>query len=42
MNNTRPHLTIVSTSTPARCCTAHPAYEPDYCPLCGTARKIGE
>lgn len=22
-------------------CAEHPAYEPDYCPLCGTARVIG-
>lgn len=21
---------------------AHPAYDPDYCPLCGTARVIGQ
>ena len=26
---------------PARC-TEHPAYDADYCPLCGTARVIGE
>lgn len=25
---------------PARC-ELHPAYEADYCPLCGTARVIG-
>ena len=22
-------------------CAAHPAYAADYCPVCGTARKIG-
>lgn len=22
-------------------CAAHPAYEADYCPVCGTARVIG-
>lgn len=27
-------------NSPARC-AKHPAYEPDYCPLCGTARVIG-
>jgi hypothetical protein len=25
----------------ARLCTEHPAYEADYCPVCGTARVIG-
>ena len=34
----RRHLAAVP--TPARC-AQHPAYEPDYCPLCGTARVIG-
>ena len=28
-------------NSPARC-AKHPAYESDYCPLCGTARVIGE
>jgi hypothetical protein len=23
-------------------CTEHPAYEADYCPVCGTAREIGK
>lgn len=23
-------------------CSEHQAYEADYCPLCGTARTIGE
>jgi hypothetical protein len=22
-------------------CELHPAYDADYCPLCGTAREIG-
>ena len=22
-------------------CDKHPAYEADYCPICGTAREIG-
>lgn len=31
---------LVAVPSPARC-KEHPAYTPDYCPLCGTARVIG-
>jgi len=34
--------TITWTNYPTRPrCEAHPAYEADYCPVCGTARVIG-
>lgn len=35
-----PRLSVVPDTKPGRC-TAHPAYEADYCPLCGTATVIG-
>jgi hypothetical protein len=34
-------LTLVEGPTVAPGCVDHPAYEADYCPLCGTARVIG-
>lgn len=33
-------LTLVPEVANSRC-EAHPAYEANYCPLCGTARVIG-
>lgn len=35
------HLTLVPDPPRPPRCALHPAYEPDYCPLCGTARVIG-
>ena len=32
---------LVLEDEPPERCAKHPAYEPDYCPLCGTARVIG-
>lgn len=37
---TASHLTVVP-SVPEGRCSEHPAYEADYCPICGTARVIG-
>lgn len=33
-------LKLIRDERPARC-AEHPAYEADYCPVCGTARVIG-
>jgi len=31
---------LTAAPAPGRCAD-HPAYDPDYCPVCGTAREIG-
>lgn len=47
-NTTPRHLHVVPSSTGPRMapadtrCPEHPAYEADYCPVCGTAREIGK
>lgn len=41
MNTTTTPLALVPNDRPARC-QDHPAYEADYCPLCGTAQVIGQ
>ena len=37
------HVTdhLYASEVPEGRCLQHPAYEADYCPLCGTARVIG-
>ena len=34
-------LSLVATTPAPNRCTEHPAYEADYCPVCGSARVIG-
>lgn len=43
MDDTTRHLTVVADDLDGAGtrCADHPAYEADYCPLCGTAVELG-